>query len=449
MDEFRARVLNQNPHIIGITESKPKRANFNPSMAELKIKGYKLFHNSLVVGDGTRVCGLYIKEEIEAREVQINSDHKDCIWVEVKMIGGDKLLIGCIYRGPNMNKDDNRKVRELIVKAADQGHSHLLIMGDFNLPKINWTTWTSQGQDGEDEDSLFIESFRDAYLYQHVQQHTRVRGSNDPSTIDLILSNEEGMVSELEHQSPLGRSDHATLVFKFHCYNTMLVDSPTKFQFNRGDYNGMRKELAETNWDEKLNPDAPVNTQWDTFAKIVTNSMEKFIPRKKANHNRKKMLTPLDNKAIRKIKKKHRAWNRFIESRESHHYHKYCKLKNQVRNLTRKARINQEKQIAEESKGNPKKFWQFAKSQTKTREGISNLKTDEGEASTDTHKAEILLNQFSSVFTTEPDGEVPKFPLKDIEHMIDNIVIEVAQVKEKLKSLNRNKSAYTRGCIVN
>ena len=136
----------------------------------------------------------------------------------------------------------------------------------------------------------------------------------------------------------------------------------------------MKQELSSVNWNEVVPPDAPVNTQWKNFSATIMKTMETYIPRRKANGKTKKHLTPLDKNAVKKIKKKHRAWKRYMESRESKHYQIYCRLRSQVCQMTRKARIQQEKTIDTESKSNPKKFWQFVKSQTKTRDGVSNLK---------------------------------------------------------------------------
>lgn len=40
----------------------------------------------------------------------------------------------------------------------------------------------------------FIDTIRDCYLFQHIEEATRRRGSDKPSVLDLIFSNEEGMV---------------------------------------------------------------------------------------------------------------------------------------------------------------------------------------------------------------------------------------------------------------
>jgi hypothetical protein len=56
----------------------------------------------------------------------------------------------------------------------------------------------------------------------HVEGYTRTRESSEPSIIDLIFTNEDDMVDRIVHESPLGRSDHCALLFKFNCYLFLL-----------------------------------------------------------------------------------------------------------------------------------------------------------------------------------------------------------------------------------
>ena len=314
-------------------------------------------------------------------------------------------------------------------------------MGDFNFNNINWSTWKTNSNNINDKGNRFLETMKDCYFTQHVTKLTRVRGNNEPSLIDLVISNEEGMVGDVEVQSPLGKSDHAVLTFNLHCYSPCPNFIPPKYQFNRGNYEDMREEISSIDWQNILTPNKSVNQLWNTFRDIIVNSMSKHIPKSKPRKkNNKRFLTPLDQAAIKKIKKKHRAWTRYIESKSSDHYHKYCRLRSQVTQITRKARKEYEKTIADESKTNPKKFWKFAKDQTSTREGVGNLKVGNEIIEDDKEKATVLLNQFSSVFTHET-LDTPFFPPKDVYEEDEDLTIEEDDVRKKLKDLNSNKSA--------
>ena len=92
-----------------------------------------------------------------------------------------------------------------------------------------------------------------------------------------------------------------------------------------------------------------------------------------------------------------------METSDGKRYEEYCKVRNQVRNLTRKAVINKEKEIAKEVKKNPKKFWQYTQSKTKTGTGISDLLMDEQNGTeiltkNDTDKANTLFSFFSCIY---------------------------------------------------
>lgn len=67
-------------------------------------------------------------------------------------------------------------------------------------------------------DFKFIKCIRDCYLFQHVNKPTRGRFNQDPHVLDLILTNEDGMVTDIEHYSSLGKRDHSILKFNFNCY---------------------------------------------------------------------------------------------------------------------------------------------------------------------------------------------------------------------------------------
>jgi hypothetical protein len=107
--------------------------------------------------------------------------------------------------------------------------------------------------------------------------------------------------------------------------------------------------------------------------------------------------------------------------------------------MVRKAKIQMEKEIAENAKVNQKKFWQYANSKRKTKSGIGELKTtnSNGEvdtAKTDKEKAEVLANFYSSMFTREPDGAC------QIQYSFTESKFEESEVRKLVLCINPNKS---------
>ena len=82
----------------------------------------------------------------------------------------------------------------------------------------------------------------------------------------------------------------------------------------------------------------------------------------------------MNKKALRKIKKKHKLFKRFLTTKSGYHYTKYITARNKCKKEIKKAKKNNEKKIADMSKTDPTLFWKYVKEQTKTRQGIGILK---------------------------------------------------------------------------
>ena len=82
------------------------------------------------------------------------------------------------------------------------GYTHLLICGDFNFPHIDWSLITGDNSHTQ----AFVETIQDMFLYQHVYKPTRYRPNATPHILDLILTNEENMVNDLQYLPGLGSS---------------------------------------------------------------------------------------------------------------------------------------------------------------------------------------------------------------------------------------------------
>ena len=102
-----------------------------------------------------------------------------------------------------------------------------------------------------------------------------------------------------------------------------------------------------------------------------------------------------------------------------------------------------EKGIAAECKKNPKSFWAYTRSKMRTKDGIgpllSNPEDKESLKFDDLEKANILQDQFSSVFTNETDTDIPILQSRT-PFTVENLLITAEIVTKEIKDLDVNKS---------
>ena len=105
-----------------------------------------------------------------------------------------------------------------------------MLLGDFNYPNIVWDDACATGS-GNAAERKFCDCLRDEGLFQHVTLPTRARISTRSNILDLVMTNERGMVDSILHESPLGKSDHSVLVIKFICYAELVNIKRMKYYY--------------------------------------------------------------------------------------------------------------------------------------------------------------------------------------------------------------------------
>ena len=148
--------------------------------------------------------------------------------------------------------------------------------------------------------------------------------------------------------------------------------------------------------------------------------------------------------AIQLKKKHHRLWISELEKGDAAVARlRFTQARNKVKECVRRDKRTFERSIAMQSKKNPKAFWSHARRKLKTKRGIAPLLLDvlkkDSLTFDDKEKANILQRQFSSVFTKEPAGEIPRIQQRCNSRIVFP-TLSVESVKKKLSSLNPNKS---------
>ena len=230
--ELLSTIEELNSDFILLTEVLPKNCT-NLNLCEFSIEGYDLMIPSIKTGRGVAI---YAKSTLSANidESLMNSEYAESVWCRINLKGTDSLLVGVVYRSPNSTDVNNYLLNELIVKATRMKDTHILITGDFNLRDIDWST--SESRVGDITSTAFIECVNDCYLTQHVTENTRFREGNLPSLLDLLLTNEEGMIDNIEYMHPLGKSDHIMMNFVLNCYTEKQEQDSPRFLYHKGNY---------------------------------------------------------------------------------------------------------------------------------------------------------------------------------------------------------------------
>ena len=253
-----------------------------------------------------------------------------------------------------------------------------------------------------------IEVVEDCCLIQHVNLPTRARIGQNPSILDLILTNNENSIEDLVVESPLGKSDHGCLKFKIKCNHIKENKRRKVFLYRRGNYQQMKTRLQEVNWNDLLGATESIDEMYHVFTETLLQIQEQYIPSKQIKEGKRKKAYSLLPHEVSAIKKKHRAWQRYYETKEISKYKEYVKNRNKVKKITRQAKKRLEDQICEEVKTNPKAFRSYVNSGSKCHDTIPELDMGNNIATTDNEKANMLAEYFCSVYTREPEDDVPE-----------------------------------------
>ena len=124
------------PQIISTSESWDRGdiadCNFN-------LDGYKMYRDDRHRRGGGAI--LYIKSELNQRECKtlMPLNYESSAWCWIIENGGKKTLVGSIYRSTSSSPENDENLLKLIEKAYEiVEENRLLLLGEFNVPKIDW-----------------------------------------------------------------------------------------------------------------------------------------------------------------------------------------------------------------------------------------------------------------------------------------------------------------------
>ena len=321
-------------------------------------------------------------------------------------------------------------------KLRIQERNKMVILGgDFNLPHINWETKTVKA--GTPQNALHQELLD--ITEENGLEQMQMKPSRLENTLDLYFTTNPSLVKSCD--TIPGISDH----------NMIVIDSDIKPRYNT---TKRRKiyQYKKANWTdihtkmEELGKTitectGSVQQKWDMLKKGIEDIMNVNIPTKLTS---KKHNLPWITPRLRKqIRKKHKLFQKAGKSQKKEDWDKYRTQKRATQKQIRQAHWQYVNNILDKSleEGSSKSFWKYIKAKRKDNVGVAGIKSNGILHQDSQTKAELLNQQFKSVFTKE-NREEPLPPLIETSYpSISEITIVEEGVEKLLKNLNVNKAS--------
>ena len=150
----------------------------------------------------------------------------------------------------------------------------------------------------------------------------------------------------------------------------------------------------------------------------------------------------MNKHAMRKCRKKHSSWIRYLNTKSGEDYRNYTRERNAANKEVRRLRRGFEMNIAKDCKKNSKGVWNYIKKQRKSGSSMPDLKRKDGTfTSNDEEAAETLNEQYFETFTKEDTTNIPDIESKPLQtDPLSTFNVTRDRVLKVIRNLKVNKS---------
>ena len=351
--------------VIGITETKIK-INIVP-IFDTSLDGYAPYQTP-TEGDKGGVT-LYISKKHKCKRrkdldsIIYKTKELESVFVELIRNNKKNIIIGCIYRHPNMEISEFNEyfINPLMNKLSKEDKTFFLL-GDFNIDLLKI--------DIENNITNFFDILTSNLVVPHIILPTRITPTSK-TLIDNIYSNSLNFLQGTSGNFTFSISDHLA---QFLIIAENYGHIPSKSNFFKRDTKNFDKEnfLLETskiNWDSVINtPKEDPNFSYNSFEKTLNSIIDKYIPLKKITKKEIKLkCKPWITKGIRKsIQRREKLYKKFIKSKnqksKDEFHQNYKELRNHIVTIIRESKKLHFKKYFTENINNIQKTWKGIKS---------------------------------------------------------------------------------------
>lgn len=436
LPELQALLSVKCPSIVFATESWLD-SNISDNTIALS-ENYVVYRHDRAMRIGGGVLAI-VSNKLHSYEIlipkQFNFVELECFEV-VADCGTYRFIV--LYRPPEFNllgRDYVKRMIECLVYFCNTNNT-VFIVGDFNLPKVDWAMSTAPD---DDIHSSFLKFCVDYGFSQYVSTPTR-----DSHILDLVLCNDPYAVSNIVVTEPFSNSDHCMvefdLVFKV-CEQPLT--NATYYDFRFADADAIALALSEHPF-HFSDPSGSVDDAWSQFIEPVYEAIENYVPvRAKQPFSNVSKRKKYPRHIVRAMRKKSILWRRYHSSKTMANKAAYSKQTEICKSLVFEYERSKELEVIKKSSIGA--FYRYVNKRLIAKSGVGPLRPSASSdviVTDDSTKASMLNEYFTSVFVSD-DGSFPDFNRR----VPDNVFIDSISVTPDriLHFINMSKAGSSPG----
>lgn len=374
------------------------------------------------------------------------------MWVKVVFSPKLTVYICCVYFPPGSKLDKYSLLFDTIDRELTPKDATVLIIGDFNLPKLSDYNSHVLNELSSDDLTTLETSVIEYLNLTGLQQHNAVKNQINNRTLDWVLSNFTSLTTT-ESIDQIVKLDvhhpciHVELKLPEKVKEQTVL--PSGYNFNKGDYVKLYSEIEKIDWSPVLDePDVDAATA--ALNHLMKEAMDLCIPLKKTTRM-KEAPSWFNGEIFESLCIKNRLRARYLRTRNQLHYHDFSSVRSHSKQLIKTAYRSHLRNVEKDIDTDPKKFWNFVREKKGHQNVTHTMQYNGVSLENPTQISEAFANYFESVYSkelslTKSVSEIvactEPLPLAELFSLS---LISDSDVMAEIKKLKPKKSAGTDG----
>ena len=404
---------------------------------------------------------MYLRNDIAATSSPLLTFSNGAVDIVAVHSSVENIVIAVIYRRPDdstHNRPSNNHHFKPAIMAlqnsinAISSTPDIIIGGDFNLPHTQWPDCAPMQSCPREEKEMTetLHNFsNELLLSQLVNKATHYQGN----ILDLVLTNNSDLVSDIEIQPSLRSISHHNLINISTQYKAPIniasvkpqrLSPLDKYNYHNKDtdWQAMKQSLGNNDWEEILRDKQPTEILDILYEKLL-NCTESNVPlRQQPKNNQLSRSQRERNNLTRKRRRINKQYQKATSvGKKTKLYNELINIEIKLQKLANNSAQYKEKKACEAIQSNSKFFFSYANQKRKVKTSIGPLlnKATKNMTTDSKEMAELLADQYDSVFS-KPSPE-PQFLNPNVSQTIQEINITPEEIIDAIKELRPSSAS--------